>query len=104
MKCTNLISEVDYYDNILEFYKQNEHLNVENSVQVQKWADLSYIQLMKDIRKKKDLKDAPIKDVVKNSIILILSLFDEKCQQSDESGSEELSEEEKRMLLKAIEN
>lgn len=95
--------EVDYYDEIVQFYEKTRRASDVEKSRIEKWSDFSYIQLMQDIKQRKTLQDAcDVKDVVKNSIILILNLFDDKCQIETETPLEELSEEEKKKVRKAM--
>lgn len=103
MKSAGYNSEVEYYDEIVEFYQKTKKSKDIDKDRIEKWSDFSYIQLMKDIKEKKKLKDScDVKDVVKNSIILILNLFDDKCQVESEVPLEDLSDEEKERVKKAL--
>ena len=64
--CDN--SEYDYYSSIIEF-SQNQNVNEET---VELWKNKSFIKLMKVLER------SSRKEFVKNAILLILSLFEEK--------------------------
>ena len=59
--------ELDYYLSIIDFF-QNQDSNRETT---EIWKNKSFIQLMKVLKRTRK------KELVKNAIILILSLFDE---------------------------
>ena len=59
--------ELDYYLSIIDFF-QNQNTNKEKT---EIWKNKSFIELMKVLKRTKK------KEFVKNSIILILSLFDQ---------------------------
>ncbi len=59
--------ELDYYLSIIDFF-QNQDTNKETT---EIWKNKSFIQLMKVLKRTRN------KELVKNAIILILSLFDE---------------------------
>ena len=59
--------ELDYYLSIIDFF-QNQDNNRETT---EIWKNKSFIQLMKVLKRTRK------KELVKNAIILILSLFDE---------------------------
>ena len=78
MKCNENIREIDYYNEILNYFEQNTGSNVFVFDQNDKWVDYSYIHLMRELRNDKVLLDADINDVAKNCLILILSLIEMK--------------------------
>ena len=59
--------ELDYYLSIIDFF-QNQNTNKETT---EIWKNKSFIELMKVLKRTRK------KEFVKNSIILILSLFDQ---------------------------
>ena len=67
MKNGNDDLEMYYYSKILDFY-QNQHLD-RDSIEI--WKSKSYIELMQVLKRTNN------KNLVKNAIILILSLFEE---------------------------
>ncbi|MFX0047734.1 MAG: hypothetical protein ACFE8G_06140 [Candidatus Hermodarchaeota archaeon] len=67
MSNNNESYELDYYLNIIDFF-QNQDTNRETR---ELWRNKSFIQLMKVLKRTRK------KELVKNAIILILSLFDE---------------------------
>ena len=73
MKTSENVSEMDYYDDIISFYQDSTENKAEEE-KIEKWSDRSYISIMKDLNENKQLEDANISDVAKNSIILILNL------------------------------
>ncbi len=105
---TGFVKEIDYYDEILNFYEDSGYNNGENkkkysAKEIERWSNLSYIYLMKDVRKNKKLADdTEIMDVAKNSIILILNLFDQKCQIKSNADLEGLSRKEKDNIKMAL--
>lgn len=101
MKCSENIKEFDYYERILNFFEETETEKIE-SEEIENWTDHSIINLMKDIKDKKQLEDASIKDVIKNSIILILNLFDKKCKAQRNVSLESLSDEEKKEIKNSL--
>ena len=96
-------SELDYYDEIITYYKDSTKNEEEKEI-VEKWSDRSYISIMNDLNENKQLKDADISDVVKNSIILILNLFDKKCQVTSDTKLSDLPEEDKLLIKEALLN
>ena len=78
MKCTEKIREIDYYNEIINYFEATTAENVFVFDQNDKWVDYSYIHLMKELRNDKVLMDADIGDVTKNCLILILSLIEMK--------------------------
>jgi len=78
MKCTENIREIDYYNEIINYFETTTGENVFVFDQNDKWVDYSYIHLMKELRSDKVLMDADIGDVTKNCLILILSLIEMK--------------------------
>jgi hypothetical protein len=67
MSNNNQNYELDYYLSIIDFF-QNQDDNRETT---EIWKNKSFIQLMKVLKRSRK------KELVKNAIILILSLFDE---------------------------
>jgi len=94
--------EIEYYSEILDFYEEILKKKQKDKEKIEKWSDFSYIELMEEIRKRKKLKDADIKHVAKNSIILILNLFDEKTKIDTSRDWNELSKEEKEKVRKYL--
>jgi hypothetical protein len=103
MKTADNVTELDYYDGIINYYKETECKSEDDGI-VETWSDRTYISLMKDLNSKKCLKDADISDVAKNSIILILNLFDKKCQVRSSTKLNEMSEEDKKIIKEALMN
>ncbi len=107
MKCIDNTSEIEYYDKIINFYLQNMDYLENNVKTIDKWADFSYIRLMKELRTEKKLIDANLPDVVRNSIVLILCLFSKKCRNNRNNSIMDFSEEEKieikNLMLKTLE-
>ncbi|MHA1898635.1 MAG: hypothetical protein ACTSU2_14685 [Promethearchaeota archaeon] len=107
MKTYNLTKEIDYYDFILRFYEEINEKKKKDKGAIELWSDKSIINLMHDLKQNKKLSDAEIRDVIKNSLILILDLFDEKCQRDPNKPLEALSDKDKanirKILLKVLE-
>ena len=78
MKCNENIREIDYYNEILNYFENTTSENIFVFDQNDKWVDYSYIHLMQELRSNKVLLDADINDVTKNCLILILSLIEMK--------------------------
>lgn len=95
MQCTDNYCELDYYSEILDFYENTTELNNFNDEFIEKWSEKSYILLMDEVKHNKILNDASMIDVAKNAIILILNLFDKKCQITSDVPLDQLSREEK---------
>ena len=53
--------ELDYYSEILDFYEEISGEKPKNKIKIEKWSDISYIELMNALRNNKRLKDADIK-------------------------------------------
>jgi len=84
--------EMEYYTKILDFY-QNQKFDKET---VEIWKSKSYIELMQVLKRTHN------KNLVKNAIILILSLFEElPLDIYDSSGQSvrELTEEDKNSYI-----
>ena len=88
MQCDGLISEGEYYDMIVDFFTSNPHISV-NEADV--WESKTFINLLSDLKNKKKLRDADMGDVVRNCIILILNLIDERIKNRIEFDLDELS-------------
>ena len=78
MKCNENIREIDYYNEILNYFEHTTGHDVYVFDQNDKWVDYSYIHLMRELRSDKVLLDADISDVTKNCLILILGLIEMK--------------------------
>jgi len=101
MKCVENMYELDYYSEIVDYYEITEGNDF--SSDTEDYVNHSYIRLMNEVKNKKNLQDAAdIADVAKNSIILILNLFDKKCKISSEIPLENLPEVEKKKVRKAL--
>jgi uncharacterized protein (DUF342 family) len=104
MKCSENEKEIEYYTEIINFYEQTTEIQAKHEKKVENWEDLSFIKLMKDVKENKILEDkADVKDVVKNSIILILNLFDEKCQLDMDTPIENLNKREQAKIRRTLE-
>lgn len=104
MKCSENSKEIEYYTEIIDYYEQNSESISADEKEIENWQDLSYIKLMKEIKENKKLDDnADVKDVVKNSIILILNLFDERCQNEQDMPIEQLNKREQAKIRKSLE-
>jgi hypothetical protein len=104
MKCSENEKEIEYYAEIIDFYEQTTEIKTKQEKNVENWEDLSFIKLMKDVKENKKLNDnANVKDVVKNSIILILNLFDEKCQSDVDTPIENLNKKEQAKIRRTLE-
>ncbi len=76
MKCIENIREIDYYNEILNYFEATTAKNIFVFDQNDKWVDFSYLKLLNDLNHNKVLMDADIADVVKNCFILILGLIE----------------------------
>jgi len=94
--------ELDYYSEILDFYEEISGEKPKNKIKIEKWSDISYIELMNALRNNKRLKDADIKLVAKNSMILILNLFDEKIKIDTSKNWNDLDFEEKEKFRRCL--
>lgn len=104
MKCSENSKEIEYYTEIINFYEQSSESISKDEKEIENWQDLSFIKLMKEVKENKKLDDnANVKDVVKNSIILILNLFDERCQTEPDTPIEQLNKREQAKIRKALE-
>ena len=75
MNDNNNLSEIDYYEKILQFFSRKNR----DEVKTERWKDSSLIELMNLLKKKeKSANFTEIKDLVQNAIILILSLLDDE--------------------------
>ena len=84
--------EMEYYTKIIDFY-QNQNFDKET---VEIWKSKSYIELMQVLKRTNN------KNLVKNAIILILSLFEElPLDIYDSSGQSvrELKQEDKKSYI-----
>ena len=102
MKCMENMCELDYYSEIVDYYSEITEYNDFSFDTIENYSFHSYIRLMNEVKNEKDLQDACIADVAKNSIILILNLFDKKCQISSSIPLENLSEPEKKKVRNAL--
>ena len=92
MTITNDDLEMKYYSKILDFY-QNQN---DDKEAIEIWKSKSYIELMQVLKRTNN------KNLVKNAIILILSLFEEKSVDIyDSSGLSvsELKQEDKKSYI-----
>jgi hypothetical protein len=86
---------VDYYDQILQFF----HNKPPKKRDVEIWKNQTYVKLMEALKKTKD------KQKIRNSIILLLSLFEDLPPdilntRGDESKN--LKKEEKKKLVSLL--
>ena len=102
MQCTDNFNELDYYNEILNFYEHTTEYHNSTNDEIEKWSEQSYIQLMDEVKQNKVLNDASMIDVAKNSIILILNLFDRKCQVTLDRPLELLSKDEKDAIKESL--
>ena len=102
MKCMENMCELDYYSEIVDYYSEITEYNDFSFDTIENYSFHSYIRLMNEVKNEKNLQDACIADVAKNSIILILNLFDKKCQISSAVPLENLSETEKKKIRNAL--
>ncbi|MBD3350960.1 MAG: hypothetical protein GF364_05685 [Candidatus Lokiarchaeota archaeon] len=103
MKSSENQNEIEYYTDIISFYEETTEKKPKPKVEIEKWTDFSYIDLMREIKEEKELKDnADVKDVVTNSIILILNLFDDKCQIQTDRSFSDLTKKEKKIIREAL--
>jgi hypothetical protein len=102
MHCIDNLCEIDYYSEILDFYEKTSEYGNLSYEEIEKWSEQSYIQLMNEVKENKVLNDAPMIDVAKNSIILILNLFDKKCQIQSDIPLDQLSDEDKGAIKEAL--
>jgi len=73
----NDIAEMHYYDHIVEFYDRVESEGISQR-DIDIWESKTYINLMNDIKEKKQFSDINVEDSAINSIILVLNLFRKK--------------------------
>ena len=99
-------TELEYYEDIILHYE--ESLSSANPNEIEEWMDAKYISILDDLKYKKPIVDAPIEDVVKNAILLILNLFKSKKSYCDAISWHSLSKDERRLirdsLYKVLEN
>ena len=96
--------ELDYYSEIVDYYEITESNDFSfDTIEIENFSTQSYIRLMNEVKNEKNLQDdACMADVAKNSIILILNLFDKKCQISSSIPLENLPEAEKNKVRNAL--
>lgn len=79
----NKVKEIDYYNEIIEYYKCSIKNFGDLTTDLWKWQSLKFINLLNDINNNRQLVDAEILNVVTNSIILMLNLFGKKKSETD---------------------
>ncbi len=100
MSVENVCTELEYYEEIIEFYE--ESLSTANQREIDEWMDSKYIRILDDLKCKKPIADAPIEDVAKNAIILILNLFKTKKEYCDAVSWHCLSRDERKIVKEAL--
>ena len=106
MTIENTCTELEYYEDIILHYETS--LTSENQNEIEEWMDAKYISILDDLKCKKPITDAPIEDVAKNAILLILNLFNTKKNYCDAVSWHCLSKDERKLvrdlLCKILEN
>ena len=106
MTIENTCTELEYYEDIILHYE--ESLTSSSQNEIEEWMDAKYISILDDLKYKKPIMDAPIEDVAKNAILLILNLFKTKKSYCDAISWHCLSKEEQKLvqdcLYKVLQN
>ena len=100
METINKSYEMDYYSEIIAIYNESNNCD-EMKYLAKNWTIRSYISLIDDMKNNKSLEDANIDDVVRNSMILMLNMFNEKTPDKKISDIE-FNEQEKKMIKKDL--
>jgi hypothetical protein len=100
MQNIGFIEETEYYDKIIDFYTETTHNSMFTQNEIWTWQEKTIIQLMNDIKTHKKLKNADIKDVAKNCILLLLKLFNNKNR--TDSNFDELNEQDRRKVIEIL--
>lgn len=106
MTIENTCTELEYYEDIILHYE--ESLSSSKPEEIEEWMDAKYITILDDLKSKKPISDAPIEDVAKNAILLILNLFKSKKEFCGSVSWNCLTREERNLvrdsLFKVLEN
>ncbi len=102
MAIENTCSELEYYEDIILHYE--ESLTSTNPSEIQEWMDAKYISILDDLKCKKPIADAPIEDVAKNAILLILNLFKAKKSYCNAVSWQCLSKDERKLVRDSLHN
>ena len=106
MSIDNTCTELEYYEEIIQYY-ENSYSSA-SPTEIEDWVDTKYITILDDLKCHKPIKDAPMEDVAKNAILLILNLFKSKKSDTKSVSWRGLSIEERKMvrdsLCKVLEN
>lgn len=97
----NTCTELEYYEDIIQYY---ESLSSANRTEIEEWMDSKYISILDDLKCKKPIIDAPIEDVAKNAILLILNLFESKKAYCNAVSWHCLSKEERKLVQDSLFN
>jgi hypothetical protein len=96
----NACTELEYYEEIIQYYEDT--LSSTNKSDIQEWMGTKYISILDDLRCNKRIIDAPIEDVAKNAMLLILNLFKSKKEFCDAVSWHCLSKEERKLVREYV--
>ena len=102
MSIDNTCTEEEYYEEIFQFYEDT--ISSANQTEIEEWMDTKYLSILDDLKCKKPISDAPIEDVAKNAIILILNLFKTKKMYCNAVSWQCLSKEERKLVQDSLYN
>ena len=100
MSIDNACTELEYYEEIIQYYEDT--LSSANQNEIEEWMDTKYISILDDLRCKKHITDAPIEDVAKNAILLILNLFKAKKEFCDAVSWHCLTKDERVLVRESL--
>jgi hypothetical protein len=100
--CEEVISidgfqESDYYVQIIEYFKRTQEDCSITISDIDIWRSKMFIRLIRDQKNKTTNK---IKDIVKNSILLIMTLFKEN--ENKDKSLYELPKDQKEMVISSL--
>jgi hypothetical protein len=93
--------EIDYYDRILEKYKQML-FHEGNSVETRQFVYQELISLMDEINTETASQKERMSHIAQNIMILLLSLFEKRDMTTDYKDFADLDESEKSILRKEL--
>ena len=100
MTTESACTELEYYEEIIQYYE--ESLSSADQSKISEWMDTKYISILDDLKCKKPISDAPIEDVAKNAILLILNLFKSKKEYCEAVSWKCLSKDERKLVRESL--
>ncbi|MBN2154807.1 MAG: hypothetical protein JW776_02025 [Candidatus Lokiarchaeota archaeon] len=100
MNIETTCTELEYYEEIIRYYEDS--LSSANQTEIEEWMGSKYISILDDLKSKRPISDAPIEDVAKNAILLILNLFKTKQTNYSSVTWNCLSKQERKLVKEAL--